>query len=99
MKYLNQRDFFRRKNYLRIEPEYIKLKALTFNRILPKSVRFFFFMKLNRIGKNFSKVRIKNRCIITNRSQSVYRDLRVNRTILKQFLGNDFLTGIRKSSW
>jgi small subunit ribosomal protein S14 len=99
MKYLNKKDFFRRNLYLNIEFEYLRVKALTFNATLPKTVRFFFLMKLTRMSKNMSKVRIKNRCIFTNKSQSVYRNFRINRSVLKNFVGSDLLVGIRKSSW
>jgi small subunit ribosomal protein S14 len=99
MKYLNQKDNIRRNLYLKIECEYIRIKALSLNRTLPKTVRFFFLMRLHRMFKNMSKVRIKNRCIITNRAQSIYRDFRINRSTLKEFTGSDFLVGVRKSSW
>lgn len=99
MKYLNLKDLTRRKNYLKIEPEYVRFKALVNNRSLPKVTRFFFFMRLYRLSKNFSKVRIKNRCVITNHSQSVYKDFHLNRSVIKEFVGSDKLVGIRKSSW
>lgn len=56
-------------------------------------------MKLNRMSKNMSKIRIKNRCIFTNSAKSVYRDFRLNRSALKEFVGSDQLVGVRKSSW
>lgn len=99
MKYLNYKDSKRRINYLKIEPEYIRLKSIIYNRSLPKTIQFFFIMKLFRISKNYSKIRIKNRCVITNRSQSIYRDFHLNRSTLKEFVGSDLLVGIRKSSW
>jgi small subunit ribosomal protein S14 len=99
MKYLNRKDNLRRKSYSKIEVEYVRLKAITFNRKLPKTIRFFFFMQLLRMSKNLTKVRIKNRCIITNRAQSIYRDFKLNRSVIKEFMGSAFLVGIRKSSW
>jgi ribosomal protein S14 len=56
-------------------------------------------MRLTRLSKNMSKVRIKNRCIFTNSANSVYRDFRLNRSSLKEFLGSVLLVGVRKSSW
>jgi len=99
MKYLNRKDNIRRKTFLNAEFEYIRIKAVTRTRTLPRSVRFFFFMKLNRISKNMSKIRIKNRCIFTNSAKSIYRDFRLNRSALKEFIGSDLLVGVRKSSW
>lgn len=99
MKYLNYNDLNKRKNFKRIELEYNRLKALTVNRKMPNAYRFFFFMKIYRLSKTSLKVRIKNRCIITNKSQSVYRDFRLNRSTFKNLISLDLLVGVRKSSW
>ena len=99
MKYLNRKDQKRRENFLKIELEYIRLKALSCNSKLPLTTKFFFIMQLNRLSKNFSYIRIKNRCVLTNRAQSIYRDFHLNRSTFKEYISSDLLVGVRKSSW
>ena len=44
------------------------------------------------------KTRVKNRCIITNRSRSVFNKFRLSRLTLKFFLGQKKINGLRKVS-
>lgn len=43
-------------------------------------------------------MRTRNRCVITGRSGSVFRDFRVSRITLKDLASRGYLTGVRKSS-
>lgn len=99
MKYLNRKDNKRRINFWLAEPERLRLKSLSKNYSLPPSVRLYYRLKLSNIPRNFSPVRIKNRCRIVCRSQSVYRFFRLNRSAVRSALGSNLLFGIRKSSW
>jgi ribosomal protein S14 len=55
--------------------------------------------KLIKLSKNASKVRIKNRCIITGRSRAVYKDFRLSRFIFRELALNGNLPGVKKASW
>lgn len=55
--------------------------------------------KLTKLSKNASKVRIKNRCIITGRSKSVYKDFRLSRFMFRELALSGRLPGVKKSSW
>jgi len=46
-----------------------------------------------------SCVRIKNRCIITNRAKSVIRFFRLSRIQLRDHARNGMLLGVKRSSW
>ena len=50
-----------------------KLKAITKNKKLPLNERFAAQLKLSKLPKNSSKIRIRNRCEITGRPHGVYR--------------------------
>jgi small subunit ribosomal protein S14 len=99
MKYLNLKDSKRRANFWLNETERLRLKSLSRNYSLPPSIRLSYRLKLSRIPKNFSSVRVKNRCRIVCRSQSVYKFFRLNRSSIRTALGSNLLFGIRKSSW
>ena len=56
-------------------------------------------LKLYKLPKNSSLVRVKNRCSITGRSHGIYRKYKLSRIMLKKYLGNGDLIGLYKSSW
>lgn len=99
MKYLNYKDNNRRINFWRSEAERLRIKSLSRNYLLPPSIRLYYRLKLSKIPRNFSSVRIKNRCRIVCRSQSVYQFFRLNRSSIRSSLGSNLLFGVRKSSW
>jgi len=49
--------------------------------------------------KNTSKVRIKNRCIITGRGRSVYKLFRMSRLQIKDLAYYNLIPGLKHSSW
>lgn len=99
IKYLNYKDKIRRRKFLYFEEERLRLKFISYNRKLHYSIRQLYLSKLSTLSKDASQVRIKNRCLITNRGQSVYRLFHISRITLKEFVGLNLITGIRKSSW
>lgn len=48
---------------------------------------------------NFSKTRIKNRCIFTSRSKSVNSSMKLSRITFRKLASEGSLLGIKKSSW
>lgn len=99
IKYLNYKDKIRRQKFLFFETERLRLKSILYNRRLPSHFRLFYSFKLSALPKDASQVRIKNRCLITNRGQSVYRLFHLSRITLKDFVALNRIPGIRKSSW
>ena len=76
-----------------------KLKSLIMNKKLALEERFKAQMKLSKLPRNSSKIRVKNRCEITGRSHGVYRKLRISRIILRQLSLEGKIPGMIKSSW
>jgi small subunit ribosomal protein S14 len=99
IKYLVLKDKVRRRKVNMFEFERLRLKSLIYNRNLSLDVRSFFVYKLNCLLKDSSKIRIRNRCIITNRGQSVYRFFRLSRICIKEYASFNQISSIRKSSW
>ena len=61
--------------------------------------RFKAQMKLSKLPRNSSKIRIKNRCEITGRSRGVYRKLKISRIALRELTLEGKVPGMIKSSW
>ncbi len=99
IKYLNHKDKIRRQKFLFFENERLRLKSIMYNRNLPTHFRLFYAMILSALPKDGSQIRLKNRCLITNRGQSVYRLFHLSRITLKEFVALNRIPGIRKSSW
>ena len=76
-----------------------KLKAIVQNKKLPLNERFAAQLKLSKLPKNSSKIRIRNRCEITGRPHGVYRKLKISRIALRQMASSGKIPGMTKSSW
>lgn len=55
--------------------------------------------KLQKLPKNSSKIRLRNRCWLTGRSKGFYRDFGISRHVLREMAHECLLPGITKSSW
>ncbi len=75
------------------------LKKIINNRKLPLEERFKAQLKLSKLPKNSSKIRIRNRCEITGRPHGVYRKLKISRIALRELALEGKIPGMTKSSW
>ena len=94
-----QRNLKRIKMAKRFENKRKKLKNIIRNKKLPLNERFAAQLKLAKLPKNSSKIRIRNRCEITGRPHGVYRKLRISRIALRQMASSGKIPGMTKSSW
>mgnify|MGYP001366800874 CR=1 FL=1 len=88
---------------IRLAKKYAKkraeLKKVINNKKLELSERFAAQLKLDKLPKNSSKVRIRNRCGITGRPHGYYRKLKISRIALRDMASAGKIPGITKSSW
>ena len=84
---------------LKFENKRRKLKEIIMNKKISLEERFKAQMKLSKLPRNSSKIRIRNRCEITGRSNGVYRKLKVSRITLRQLTLQGKVPGMIKSSW
>jgi small subunit ribosomal protein S14 len=54
---------------------------------------------LQKLPRNSSPVRIKNRCMFTGRGRSYYRKFGVSRLVLREMALRGEIPGLKKSSW
>ena len=57
------------------------------------------YQKLQKLPKNSSPCRKRNRCWQTGRSRAFYRDFGLSRHVLREFSHAGIIPGITKSSW
>lgn len=54
---------------------------------------------LQKLPRNASPVRLKNRCTMTGRSRSYYRKFGISRLVFREMALKGEIPGIKKSSW
>ena len=75
------------------------LKAIANNDSLPLEERFAARLKLAKLPRNSSAVRIRNRCELTGRPRGFYRKLKMSRIALRELGSQGYIPGLVKSSW
>ena len=76
-----------------------KLKAVAENEALTMEERFEARLKLAALPRNSAVVRYRNRCLISGRSRSVYRKMKMSRIALRELGNKGLVPGLVKSSW
>lgn len=54
---------------------------------------------LQKLPKNSSPTRLKNRCMFTGRARAYYRKFGVSRLVLREMALRGEIPGLKKSSW
>lgn len=55
--------------------------------------------ELQKLPKNSSPVRLRNRCQMTGRSRGYYRKFGISRLVLRELASKGEIPGLKKSSW
>jgi len=76
-----------------------ELKAITRDTSRQPEERFAARMKLAKLPRNSSKIRLRNRCEVTGRPRGYYRKFRMSRLALRELGSNGLIPGLVKSSW
>lgn len=76
-----------------------KLKAIIMNKTTAPGERFAAQLKLNELPRNSSRIRLRNRCMITGRPRGYYRKFKMSRIALREGALFGLLPGVKKSSW
>ena len=61
--------------------------------------RFKIQSKLNELPRDSSKIRVRNRCLLTGRTRGVYRKFGLSRIKIRELSMSGELPGVVKSSW
>jgi len=94
-----QKNLKRRKLTDKFKKKRAALKKIIMDKKIDLAERFAAQLKLSKLPKNSSKIRIRNRCEITGRPHGVYRKLKISRIALRDMGSAGKIPGITKSSW
>ena len=61
--------------------------------------KLIWYTKLQKLPRNSSKIRLRNRCWRTGRPRGFYRDIGLCRNMLREMAHEGLLPGVTKSSW
>jgi small subunit ribosomal protein S14 len=97
--YLVTKDLLNRQKFIKYEKIRRIYKHIQQNfKISPKIRMHYSTLLNNTFHPHVSISRLKNRCIISGRGRSVYRDFRLTRIQLRHLASFGYLMGIKKSS-
>ena len=94
-----ERNEKRRKLTDRYAAKRAALKEVANDRSLPMEERFAARLKLAKLPRNSSRVRIRNRCKISGRPRGNYRKFKMSRISLRDLASTGQIPGMVKSSW
>ncbi|MEI9989512.1 MAG: 30S ribosomal protein S14 [Rhizomicrobium sp.] len=75
------------------------LKSTAENMKLPAEERFAARLKLSKLPRNSSKVRIHHRCDLSGRPKGYYRKVKLSRIALRDLANFGQIPGMTKASW
>ena len=94
-----QKDFNKRQLVAKNELARLQYKSIIKNQSLPSEMRYKYILKLNKLSRNSSKTRIKNRCALTGRSRGVYSMFKLSRIKFRELASQGMVPGVKKASW
>lgn len=94
-----ERDKKRRSIFSEYELKRLELTSIIQDLTFSKEKRYISLKELNKLPRNSSKIRIKNRCILTGRGHSVLRFCGLSRLKFRDLASQGLLMGVIKASW
>ena len=94
-----ERNKKRRAMTVRYANKRAELKVIADDLSRSPEERFAARMKLAKLPRNSSKVRVRNRCELTGRPRGVYRKFRMSRIAVRDLESMGRIPGMVKSSW
>lgn len=84
-----------------VKKYYLRRTAILKDLKLTTNLKSIFSLQSNlqRLPRNSSSIRLRNRCWKTGRSRGVYRDFGLSRHVLREMAHSCLLPGLTKSSW
>ena len=96
---LKLRDQNRRKMVKKYAAKRAELKAIVNNQKLSPEDRYEARLKLQRLPRDASPVRLRNRCALTGRPRGVYSKFGLGRGKLRDIAMRGEIPGVIKASW
>lgn len=94
-----EKNEMRRRLSAKFDAKRKALRAKTRDLTLPPEERFAAQLKLAKLPRNSSRVRIRNRCGLTGRPRAYYRKFNLSRIALRDLASAGRIPGAVKASW
>jgi len=82
--------------FFKLELKRLQYKSIMLNTRLPNYIRQRALMQINKLNKNSSYVKIKQRCFVTNNGRSVLNHFKLSRIKLRLLISNNYVNGVKK---
>nr|YP_010208087.1 ribosomal protein S14 [Pseudo-nitzschia americana]UBA15100.1 ribosomal protein S14 [Pseudo-nitzschia americana] len=92
----------REKKRIRLEKKYAQKRASLLTEYRAESnfnKKMEIHSQIQKLPRNSSKIRIRNRCWKTGRPRGVFRDFGLSRHVVREMAHQCLLPGVTKSSW
>lgn len=99
MKVLLLKDQNRRKLFKFYEEKKLLYKFIKQNINIDFDIRKKAYFNLILCPLNSSLIRVRNRCLISNRARGIFKQFKVSRFFFKNLALNGYFPGIKKASW
>ena len=91
------------KHKIRLSNQYFDKRLALLEKIKDESLSYeekqLYRLKLEKLPKNSSKIRIRNRCNVTGRPRGVYRRFGLSRITFRELALKGMIPGVSKASW
>jgi len=94
-----RKEMLLRKNYLQKEILIVVLKSFRANLIIPYKQKYYFYERFFRLSKESSIALLRNKCLFTGWSRSVFRHFKMSRHTVKIYASLGLLCGLRKTGF
>ena len=96
---LTNRDQKRRRTVKKFAARRAELMAIIGNQKLSSEDRYEARLRLQKLPRDASPVRLRNRCALTGRPRGVYRKFGLGRSKLRDIAMRGEIPGVIKASW
>jgi small subunit ribosomal protein S14 len=96
---LTNRDQKRRKTVKKFSAKRAELMAIINDQKLSPEDRYEARLKMQKLPRDASPVRLRNRCALTGRPRGVYRKFGLGRSKLRDIAMRGEIPGVIKASW
>lgn len=96
---LTNRDQKRRKTVKKFTAKRAELMAIISDQKLSPEDRYEARLKMQKLPRDASPVRLRNRCALTGRPRGVYRKFGLGRSKLRDIAMRGEIPGVIKASW
>ena len=79
--------------------KFAKLRAVADDKSADDTDRLMARLKMAELPRNANPTRVRNRCMVTGRSRSVYRKFGLSRIMIRELGNSGLIPGLTKSSW